>query len=286
MAAKKTTKTPKKPTDPASDKALLALDPSYAAPPDMPVDVAAAEMASLARLAKTKHGALAKIGIGAAKIAALAAFAKRLGALQKGWLGARGKVKLSAEERALLTEAEALDQKLLAGGRWACRKDKDAQDELSRISEGSGLADTVADLRDLVTFWAAHEADLKKTDITDKDLKRAKALAAKLEDAAAHEGDDVDAAQAQELRNRAFWAGDELSKEIREGGRYAFRGEPKLAAKFVSRYRSSVARKSKQKAQANRPSKASKPAEAAAKTDGAAPAAASAKDAKPATSGA
>lgn len=45
------------------------------------------------------------------------------------------------------------------------------------------------------------------------------------------------AARAIELRNRVFWASDELAKEFREGGRYAFRGEPTVAAKLVSRYR-------------------------------------------------
>ena len=253
MAAKKNTK-PK--IDPASDEALRALDIAYAAAPDMPVAIAIAETASLARLAGARKAAFAKIGIPAERVDLLATYAKRLSALQKTWQRARGSVRLSATEKELLTEAEALDTKLLAGGRWACRRDKDAQEELSRIAEGAGIADTVQDLRDLVDFWAEHKTERASTDITDKDLVRASALADQLDAAAATEESNIDAASALELRNRCFWAADELSKEVREGGRYVFRLEPKTAAKFVSRYRASVARRAKRKAKAKAGAKA------------------------------
>jgi hypothetical protein len=254
MAAKKHTTT----TDPTTDASLLALDPSYADAPDMPIAIAAQEMASLARLAAARKADFARIGITPAKVDHLATFAKRLAAQEKAWQKSRGAVRLTTEERKLLTEAEALDSKLLAGGRWACRKDKPAQDELSRIAEGSGVADTVQDLRDLVDFWAEHKAERAHTDVTDKDLKRAAHLAGLLDDAAANEASNVDAASALELRNRCFWAGDELAKEIREGGRYAFRAEPKIAAKFVSRYRAALDRRARQKAKAKKATEAPK----------------------------
>lgn len=252
MAAKKPAK-PKKPTaahDATSDASLLALDPSYAAAPDMPVAVAQREIASLARLGQAQHIKLAKVGISAVVLADLAHFAKRLSALETAWRKARTGVALTAAQRKLREEAEALDSKLLAGGRWACRKDQTAQTELSRIAEGSGLADTVQDLRDLVTFWDEHADVLGHTDITAKDLTRAAHLAGALEEAAANEASDADAARALELRNRCFWAADGLAKEVREGGRYAFRAEPKLAAKFVSRYRAAVDRRARRKAKA------------------------------------
>ena len=247
MAAKKNTK-PK--IDPTSDEALRALDVAYASSPDLPVAIAIAEAASLARLAGARKDTFAKIGIPAERIELLATFSKRLAELEKGWRRARGSVRLSTDESALLTEAEALDTKLLAGGRWACRGDKAAQDELSRIAAGAGIADTVQDLRDLVDFWAEHKPERGKTDITAKDLERATGLAEALDDAAAMEESNVDAASAQELRNRCYWATDELAKEIREGGRYAFRAEPMTAAKFISRYRAAAARRSRRKAKA------------------------------------
>ncbi|WP_437937195.1 hypothetical protein [Sorangium sp. So ce341] len=245
--------------DPTSEEALLALAPAYAAGPDIPVSVAERELTSLARLAHAHAARLARIGITSNQVALLARFARRLGALEKAWQKARGAVQLTSAQRRLRDEAEALDAKLVAGGRWGCRNDPAAQAELSRIAEGSGLADTIQDLRDLVDFWSDHESALGVTDITSKDLNRAKALADALEDAAANEASDASAAHALELRNRAFWAADELAREIREGGRYAFRDQPKIAARFVSRYRTSLRRRSREKAKPIEPVTTSAP---------------------------
>jgi hypothetical protein len=263
MAAKKTApkaaSTPKSvitSSDPTTDAALLGLSAQYAASPDIPVAVAAAEIASLARLAKSQQARLTAIGIAPATVDTLARFARRLGEIETAWGAARSNVKLTIAQKKLRDEAEILDPKLVAGGRWAFRKDAAAQEELTRIAEGSGLADTIQDLRDLVAFWTARKDHLGKTDITEKDLARAAVLANDLDAAAAKEGSSVDAARALDLRNRIFWAGDELASEVREGGRYAFRGEPKIAAKFVSRYRTTAMKRARRKVEAKKPAPA------------------------------
>ena len=240
-------------TDPTSDAALLALSADYAGSPDIPVKVAQEELASLARLAKTAAGPLAKVGIAAVQIETLQRFASRLGSLENAWQRARTGVTLTAVERRRLDEAEALDKQLLAGGRWALRKDSEAQAELGRIAEGSGLADTIQDLHALVEFWTTHREALACTDITAKDLARATELAATLSTAAAKEDANLQAGAALELRNRCFWAADELAKEIREGGRYAYRLQPKTAAKFTSRYRTALSRRSRSKPKDDQP---------------------------------
>jgi hypothetical protein len=261
-AAKRTAKKPparkpsaKKPpaerraeSDPTTDEALLGLDPDHDAPPDMPVVIAHREIASLARLAGAREKEMAAVGLDGAKIRTLARFAARLQQLEAAWQRARSGVRLTARERAQLAEAEALDAKLVAGGRWACRRDQAAQEELSRIAEGSGLSDTIQDLQDLAAFWEDHAAELGHTKITKKDLARALALADALVPAAEKEESDAAAAGALSLRNRCFWAADALAKEIREGGRYAFDTQPGIAAKFASRYRAAIARRSKRKA--------------------------------------
>ena len=162
-------------------------------------------------------------------------------------------IKLSSKDRKLLTEAESLDSKLLAGGRWACRKDDQAQKELTRISEGSGLADTVQDLHDEIEFWKQHSDVLSNTNITSKDLARADVLIRELGPAVAKEGNDLAASEALELRNRCFWAADELAKDIREGGRYAFHHQSKIAAKFASRYRAALQRRTRRNAPKKQP---------------------------------
>jgi hypothetical protein len=235
------------PPDPTADASLLALPLTFAEPPDIPVETARSELASLARLAKLCATDLAKVGILSETIDLAARFATVLARKQKAWDRARKAVALKAADRKLLEEAELLDAKLVAGGRWALRRDPAAQAELTRIAEGSGLVDTLQDLRDLQAFWHEHSEHRGKTLITDKDLARAATLVDKLESAAQKEAADIEAARAQELRNRAFWAAHELAQDIREGGRYAYAGNPKLAAKFTSRYRSTVVRRSRTK---------------------------------------
>lgn len=234
-------------SDPSSDEALRALTPDYAAGPDMAVKVAQQELASLARLAEKAAGPLAKVGITRLQIESLRRFASRLSFLEGRWQRARASVPLATAERRRLAEAEALDAKLLAGGRWALRHDAEAQAELGRIAEGSGLVDTTQDLQDLVAFWAAHEKELAATDISRRDLARATELAGALAIAADKEARHLDAASALDLRNRCFWAADALAKEIREGGRYAYRLQPKVAAKFSSRYRTAINRRAHRK---------------------------------------
>ena len=234
--------------DPTSPAELRARPVEFADAPDMPVDVAVQELGALARQAKKAQPRLSAIGLGPEVTARVARFAKRLAACEDAWQEARAGVKLTAKERKLLAEAEALDDKLVAGGRWACRRDADALKELSAIAEGSGLGDTVADLRDGADFWSRHADRRGDSDVTAADLRRALELADALAPAAEKEEADLDAADALELRNRCFWAADELAKDVREGGRYAFKLQPKIAARFTSRYRATVKRRAKKKA--------------------------------------
>src|SRR5690606_6920000 len=101
--------------DPTSDTALLALPARYASPPDIPVDVARREPASLVRLASACAANLAQVGIDADRIELAARFARVLGRKEKAWQHARTTVGLSATDRKHLAEAEALDAKLVAG---------------------------------------------------------------------------------------------------------------------------------------------------------------------------
>lgn len=99
-------------------------------------------------------------------------------------------------------------------------------------------------------FWKDRAEQLKFTDITAKDLSGPSSRIAKLEGAAEKEDGDASAARTLGLRNRCFWAADRLAKLIREGGRYAFRLEPPVAAKFSGRYRTMAVRRSRNAARA------------------------------------
>jgi hypothetical protein len=80
------------------------------------VGTAIDELKSLVRLAAGQSAKLSKIGIGQEKVALLSRFASRLGSLEKAWQKARATVKLTAAEKKLVAEAEALDTKLGARG--------------------------------------------------------------------------------------------------------------------------------------------------------------------------
>jgi hypothetical protein len=226
-------KTTKKAKGPKTDDALFAAPTTYADAPDMPVDVAIREWRQLASVARKLQGPLGKIGLDKTSATTLGSFADDLDARERHWQKTRpspGKVKK------LRAEAETLKRSLLAAGEWALRDDEDGLDELARIREGTGLVDTLNDLRDLAAFWKTNASSLSKTRLKSADVARAPALATELGTLADEEHANTDAAQALELRNRCFWSGDAAAKEIRKAGRYAFHDQPKVAARFSSRY--------------------------------------------------
>lgn len=227
---------PKATTDGQREATLLLLPSSYAETPDIPVDVAAAEIAGLYKLAKKESRTLVKFGITGKQIEALGALGKELVERQRAWVTARDGG-ASAQSKTLRQEAELLKRRLLAAGEWALRHDDDALRELARIREGSGLPDTIEDLYHLASFWTKHAHAMHETKLGATDVKRAAALAAELREIAGEEVSNLQASRALELRNRCFWAATTAASEIRLGGRYAFSDEPKVAARFASRYR-------------------------------------------------
>jgi hypothetical protein len=217
----------------------MALDPSQGEAPDEPIAVAVSEWKALAALARKEGKTLSKLGVGAKQFATLEAFARRLAELDKAWLKIRARHGKSQKR----DEAETLKRKLLAAGEWACRHDDEALYQLARIREGSGLADTIQDLRDLAAFWDRHADEMARTKLTAREVSRARALAEDMELMAMEEAADAEANHVLELRNRCFWAGNAVAGEIRQCGRYAFSEQPAKAAKFVARFRAERTRR-------------------------------------------
>jgi hypothetical protein len=243
---------------PTSDASLWALDARFEVRPDMPIPIALRELRKLAAFGEANARVFDKLGLGP-ELALLRRFGARLQALQAAWLAARQVVARSGAERRLLAEAVALDAKLVAGGRWACRDDGDAQAALDRIAAGSGPEGTLEALRDGLKFWHSHAARRGFTDITDEDLERAEALLPQLEGVVEKETADRDATLARALRNRCYWAADKLAKTIREGGRYAFRQYPAIVAKLTSRHRAAIQRRSRRLARTKKTAAPTRP---------------------------
>ncbi len=241
-SAPKSTKAPN--IDPKREAALLLLPSSYADTPDIPVEIAVTEIGTLYKLAKKESKTLGRFGIGSKQIEELGSLGKELQERQRAWITARDH-SASSDKKTLRQEAELLKSKMLAAGEWALRHDDEALRELARIREGSGLPDTIEDLYHLANFWTKHAPILKETKLVPADVKRSSALAAELHDVAGEEVSNMTASRALELRNRCFWAATAAAGEIRQGGRYAFSDQPKMASRFASRYRQTKNRRSR-----------------------------------------
>jgi hypothetical protein len=244
--AKKTSKSTKKPSE-TSDEALLAKPASYADAPDIPIAVAIQESKKLAALATKERAALLRVGVERRTLDALPVLSKRFAELERAWTKERQRTAPSVAKRKDVADAEAIKREMLDAGAWACRKDAGAIDELAKIREGTGIVDLIQDLRDLVEFWRARPKEMKFTRVTDRHLSRGRKLADSL---SAGLDTDGDAPRAQELRNRCYWTLDELAKEVRSGGRYAFTAQPKIAAQFVARYKAERARAARRRSKA------------------------------------
>ena len=147
--------------------------------------------------------------------------------------------KRSAAEREAETNAVELRSDIYAAGRYATRKNAEAQSTLDKVSEGTDHDDLVQDLRDLGLFCTTYSDELKAIKF-DPDAKRkeALALAAKFEGyLAERRGATELERQATDLRNRAVTHLWEAISTIRAAGSYRFRRDPTVLPLFRSSYR-------------------------------------------------
>jgi hypothetical protein len=218
-------------------EALAAIPPERAAAlPTIPVDRMLGEARALAVSARKHAEDLVGAGLDEALIGDLRVRVQALADAQAALVAIRG-LKRSAAELALAREALALRSDMIASGRFALRKDANAQAVLGRIQEGDGLDDLIQDLRALAVFFRQNAPALKRIG-AKPDLKRqhAEQTAAELERLLAGRRGGHREAAAFDLRNRAAVYLQEAVSEIRATGVYVFRHEPRIATKFRSAY--------------------------------------------------
>jgi flagellar hook-basal body complex protein FliE len=248
---KNTTKTPKKiakaaqkliqPAGLAAERQaeLLALPKSYERSIDIPVSQCLQESRELEEVLKlygvdlSEKGDLTKEARDTLKL--------RRAVLEQAenlWFGFR--LALTPEEkRQARQDAEDLKRDLVAALRFFLRNDQELQRKVSAIQEGSGLADLLDDLSKLADLTEQHQAALSKAEYPQKQSpatasSQARTLAETLGTTVAIEKASQTAAEAINLRNRAFWSLRELMDEARATGRYVFRKKPKLLVLFRS----------------------------------------------------
>ncbi len=256
----KTTKTTKK-ADGGGGKASKDVLSALAAvenvrPPEIPVDRLVGEARALA-LAARKHGAaLSKVGLKGASVTLVAGLGASLAAAQSALLSSRrvgrSAAEVKAEEAARDYRARRLDDLEFAVG-----MDPEAAARISKIREGEGLDDLIADLRQIVTF--VEEVPAALTAIGQNPKKLA-ATGAELEEKLSTLVDErrtrSDETRFVTERDRAATALSAAMGAVRRAGRYAFRDEPekqRLYASAYNRVRRAVARAKQTRAKKQAP---------------------------------
>jgi hypothetical protein len=199
--------------------------------PNKPVKVAILEGERLkSGIGKYKKALAGLPGFRLADVKLLPEAIEALESAERHW--SRTKVKQGdASLVALRKEAEKWRAEAMAAARYLLRNDASAGLEIERIGEGDGLADLVQDLEDLAALVKTHDATFaalrNPLDATE---------ASRLSTALRNGRDDEDANAAIDQRNRAFWALEDVMRELRAALRFVLRDEPKKLAPLLSRY--------------------------------------------------
>jgi len=209
--------------------------------PRLPVAVALQEAHELHTT--LEHGdtrtRVLEIGLDPAIPAALPTAIAAARQAQSRWTVARAR-NLRQAHRARELQGQDIRRELLAACRWNLRDVPDAQRTLATIlDQARSTPALVQSLHDLATLIDRHRARFDHDasfDATTQPLV-ARALAGALAHGLAFLRADHDPRAAKLLRDRAFTHLMGIVTRIRAAGRYAFRLEPRRAARFSSAYR-------------------------------------------------
>lgn len=244
-AAKKTTAAAKKAKVSAADlariEAEIAALPSSDAEqnPNQPVAVLTATAIRLAALGKPVKKQLANIpGFDVWFADRLPGAIDILSTSEARWNTLRAVSRAGTTVKAL-KEATAQESDVTERLRYLLRHNPEVQQELDQIQEGSGIADTAEDLQALHEICMEH-ATFLKTDETfpftqvEQFPTLAESLLVGIDPSAS--------ADAQALRNRAFWYLLESVNELRAALRYLWRKQPTKLALLGILYASKLRR--------------------------------------------
>jgi hypothetical protein len=235
---------------------LMAIEAASVRRSTVPMAVALQEANDLAVFvagSEIRKGLL-RVGLEEAVIEALPEAVAAAREAQSEWVVARDANKGDGKAERI-EQGEALRSDIAAACRWNLRKDRAGLAVVSAVMEGDGIEDLIQDLNDL-----AELVDRKRSAFTaDKTFKatvkaeEARSLAAELTALTSAERNAPASPEAKDLRDRAYTHLDDLVRQVREAGRYAFGDEPEAYGRFVSDYlrrRRARAKKASAEAQA------------------------------------
>ena len=146
-----------------------------------------------------------------------------------------------------LVTLDLIDDELALSGRitealaqlaWWGRSDRLLRDNIAKLREGEGIADLLADGDDAATLLEQHSARFPGDEPYQPNAEAStlRDLAARVRAGQIGFHNDTTQARLVETRNRAFAWCDELLSEVRAAGRFVFRKDPAVAARFASGY--------------------------------------------------
>lgn len=191
---------------------------------------------------------LIEVGAPDASFAAHRKATTALGEAESSWQATRKR--MTPEQRAALEKkAYAARSDLVASCRWNLRLNKNAQAAIDAVQEGDGVADLSLDLDTLATLVKANSAAFAqdKTFNVAEQIKVAEDLAREVRENLSGGRADKSSADAKDLRDRAFTYLDELWTDLREAGRYAFRGNEDVLQHFRDSVAAARARRARRR---------------------------------------
>jgi len=247
---------------------LETMEPGAVDSPAMPIAMGLQEANDLATVcAKAEVRAkLQTVGLQVARLDELPNVVDATRAAQSEWVVVRDRSKKDAQ-RELEEQATVQRSEMMDACRWNLRNDRVGLAVVAAIAEGDGIEDKIQDLRDLAklvegrlpTFAADTTFDAPNA------VTRAISLANDTATGLSRGRLTDEQSRAKDLRDRAYTYLANLVSDVREAGRYAYRDDRAMGARFASAYL-----RRKRKRATNR---AATPAQPTAPTSGPTPAA-------------
>jgi hypothetical protein len=206
---------------------------------DVPVATRLQEANDVATLLEdaTVRDRLVRVGLLAETVVALVAAITALRTAQSVWTVTRDRSK-SAAQKKREDEGALLRGEILAACDWSLRDDVRAVAVLARVREGDGVADLIQDLEDLAQLVETHQDKFGADQTFDAAgrIEEARRVASDIRAGLSTTRLSVDQEQARSVRDEAYLKLAGVLAAIRDAGRYAFRKEPAVAARFGSAY--------------------------------------------------
>ncbi|MFA8433143.1 MAG: hypothetical protein ACEPOZ_01385 [Marinifilaceae bacterium] len=218
--------------------ALMALPREQVKSPNMPVKIYLQEALNLLYYAEKDRAILQKSGLDLSLVETLPVRINALRYAQTEWNSERYELDAAEQEwKQELPRARQFKRELLHNFRFAYRKNEERMKVVNYIAQGRSHADMVQDFCELAVVGRAHPEPLLAIGMDLELLSRAADLSVRLGALlAAVKGARGTLKEAKLHRDRAYTYLKQAVDEVREYGRFVFRGQESKQLHYGSKY--------------------------------------------------